>query len=197
MKRQLAIVSEMIRSLFVARGATQTIHIDEIGFTISIPRSLRIHTEKQLRARAKKFPKTDPFFSLNLVKNSTDCIRLLNAGNAERNFIAGVAIPLKQRTPEEAKTEYDELLESQWQWFKKLNKNFSRVYVENKKTNEVISNITFEKYEFVRRIPERALFKMYHYHALYKNYQVIFIAGFAHEETGIKIIQSIEESRFD
>jgi hypothetical protein len=197
MKRQFQIVFEMISNLFVSSDAKQTIHVSEIGFTISIPRSLRILSEKQLRARAKRFPKTDPLFSLDLIKNNTDCVRLLNAGNAERNFIAGIALPLKQRTPEQAKTEYDELIESQWQWFKKLNKNFSRVYVENKKKDEVISNIAFEKFEFVRRIPERSLFKMYHYHAFYKNYQIIFLAGFANENTGIKILESIEKSIFD
>jgi hypothetical protein len=194
MIRHFEIVYEMLRSLFI-REKEKKLHFDKIDLTILIPGGLRLLTEKQMKAKGKK--NKDPRYStLNIFKDNSDCSVLFLARNFEGNFMSGMIIPRKGRTENDAMCEYYELLDAQSEIFNKIIKKFSRVYLEKRSLNKVISNIPFEKNEIIQRIPERILSSSYSYHGFYKDHQIIFQIVFRDQGFGLKILESIENSVF-
>jgi hypothetical protein len=194
MIKHFEIVYETLRSLFIT-DKEKTLHFDEIDLTISIPKGLKLLTEKQIKAKGKK-NKLSRYSDLNIFKNNTDCRALFLATNVEKSFMSGTIIPLKERTENEATREYHELLNTHSDHRNKITKKFSRVYFEKKMLHQIISNIPFEKDEVIQRIPERMLVSTYSYHGFYKNYQIIFDVVFRDQDFGLKILESIENSIF-
>lgn len=192
MIKHFEIVYEMLRSLFI-RDKEKTLHFDEIDLTISIPKGLKLLTEKQIKAKGKK-NKLSRYSDLNIFKNNTDCRALFLATNVEGSFMSGMLIPLKERAENDATREYHELLDMHSDRRNKITKKFSRVYFEKKLTHQIISNISFEKDEVIQRVPERILVSTYSYHGFHKNYQIIFDVVFREQSFGFKILESIENS---
>ncbi len=111
--------------------------------------------------------------------------------------MSGIIIPLKDRSSSEAKAEYYELLQNRLNYFRIVNKMYSRVSMEERTVNGVIGDVSFEKTEMAKRIPERILSYTYYYHAFHKGYQIILCAGFDGEKLGLDILRHIEESAFE